>query len=114
MKIKKRKMQVFTDDFNYSCEVGGVKVHIYRGQSEISVEDIQLSKSVNTFEDLEQVAKLYEMQRKMVYKVNKLVEEGQSQDQAISDVVSEYNLSTNQETKTINYLLENTDYNYKY
>lgn len=111
MEIKSKRMRIFTDKFNYFCKVGGTKVHIFRENSQISVDDLVFSKSIKDFDDLEDIAKMYELKQKMTFKVKKIIDKGVKQDKAIIEVVSDFQeLSDRKEDGIIDYILEHTDF----
>lgn len=53
MKNYKERMRVFTDDYNYSCDVGSKNIYVMRGSSQICLEEIRTINTVNNFKELE-------------------------------------------------------------
>ncbi|MFW5795129.1 MAG: hypothetical protein ACOCV1_06555 [Bacillota bacterium] len=111
MKIKSKRMRIFTSKYNYFCKVGGTKVHIFRGDSQISVDDLEFSISIKNFDDLEDIAKIYEVKQEIKFEVIKLMKNGKKQDQAINEVLNKYkDFDVRQEENIITYLIEETNF----
>lgn len=64
MQIETKKIKIYTGTFNYSAEIGSKNVFVYRGNSEISVDDLNLEITIESFGDLEKVASNYELNNK--------------------------------------------------
>ena len=111
MKINKRRIRLFTEKYNYLADVGGTKVHIFREDSLIIIDHLEFSISIKNFEDLEEIAKMYELKQEIKFKVIKFMRNGAKQDQAINEVLNEYeNFDGRQEEDIITYLIEETEF----